>query len=192
MSETIKRIDWRRHGKKAGDFISAEGLDLARREGEIAFGGNSFYYDKLFHGPLVRTAQTSLAFCESQADAPRTMPIVMEIGNPKTLGDMVNDEFKKAQAEGLSNLECLKRAHDTYRVMDFGSEALAALTGMFEAMDDHDDAIAFGHSPVIELAAMGFDELPEGWDKLDELDGLTFEQDTDGHIRVTAVIRAER
>ncbi|MBI2607809.1 MAG: hypothetical protein HYW51_03205 [Candidatus Doudnabacteria bacterium] len=175
----MKTLHYRRHSLKDGNYISAEGLRLAFREGALC----GVIHHKVFHGPLVRTAQTLLSFLQGRTGNSMIMPIIEEIGNDTIVAAMVNDAFKAAVKEGLPNIECLRRAHDNDKLAQFAASALHAVVKMFDRMNEGDIAVAFGHSPIITP--------PEGWDKLGELDGLVFVQDA-ARIRVTQVIRAQR
>lgn len=187
----MKTLHYRRHSLKDGNYISAEGLRLAFREGALC----GVIHHKVFHGPLVRTAQTLLSFLQGRTGNSMIMPIIEEIGNDTIVAAMVNDAFKAAVKEGLPNIECLRRAHDNDKLAQFAASALHAVVKMFDRMNEGDIAVAFGHSPIIELAAgavtLKEETPPEGWDKLGELDGLVFVQDA-ARIRVTQVIRAQR
>src|SRR4051812_24081326 len=104
-----KVLYYRRHSKrmvssdgKVSPYIGLEGIDLARREGYIWDHSETLNYpEKIFHGPLVRTAQTALAFTlPLKIQNLQIMPIVEEIGTEEMMKQIGTPEF---QAEFKAN-----------------------------------------------------------------------------------------
>lgn len=185
----MKKLHLRRHGKKDGpnDTIGPQGLEQTRREGvEAVRNGNS--YQRLFYGPLVRTAQTALAFLEAFMRPPITMPVVQGLGDDALFKEIVNDTFKRAIAAGQTNLAATLMAHPSERCTIWQMHAGAAVEQMFDALGEGEMGLGFFHSPTIEMAASSFGFVVTDL-KLAELEGLEFTQDANGVVRVTTVIR---
>ncbi|OGE74269.1 MAG: hypothetical protein A3I07_00510 [Candidatus Doudnabacteria bacterium RIFCSPLOWO2_02_FULL_42_9] len=195
LESDMKTLTYRRHSLKDGHYISKAGIELARDEAEVYESRpDAVEFSCVFHGPFVRTAQTALAFCCAlTVTPPDAMPIIEEIGNDAIVALIVNDAFKAAVAKGESNYQATVSSHSATELSDLSRTAMAAVTKMFDAMKDKNDVgIAFGHSPIIELAVCNMSGLPDGWNELNEMDGLVLEQDDAGQIRVVELIRANR
>jgi len=189
----MKILYYRRHSLRNGDYISPEGLHLALKEGALS----DVIFSEAFHGPLVRTAQTLLAFLMGTSIECTIHPVIEEIGTNDVLTSMANEAFRLGQGQDLPHLTCLRAAHDQATYDKYAATARLAVRKMFDAMEDGSFGIAFGHSPMIELSATGLEahpegKLPEGWDDLKEMDGLVFVQHDDGKLIVESVIRAKR
>lgn len=202
----MKTLHYRRHSIKDGavkDTIGLKGYELAFQEGERSQADQSFVsFSVAFHGPLVRTAETLMEFLRGSEDTPRHAPAIEEIGNQKWFDELVtNGEYMSAVNAGKTSLEALyAAAGDNQALRNAWVEtAKRAVEKMFEQMSDSETAIAFGHTPIIELAAENTvtfgTPLPEGWNHLAEMDGLVFVQNRIpmvSGIEVTEVIRAQR
>ena len=178
----MKTLHYRRHSKKDPDnTLSRGGIHLAVQEGSKAWHYN---YRHLFHGPLVRTAQTALAFCKGLGYVPEIMPVVHEIGTDELFAEIATSEFWRAVEGGASYFQALLVAHDETKAQEWAGPIAESIHKMLDDIDDNQTAIVFGHSPVIELAAwiiLGF-KLPEGHDRLDEMEGIVFATDDVGKI----------
>ena len=181
----MKTLHYRRHSIKDGtvkDTIGLKGLKLARHEGGLLHDAG-FPIHRLFHGPLVRTAQTALAFCQGLCGIlPDVMPVVLEIGTDELFREMATEQFRVAVKAGMSNFYALQAAHPEDKIVQWMDHSQKGVQSMFDQMEDGETAIAFGHSPVIELAALAYDageqpveKIVTGWDNLSDLEGLIFE-----------------
>jgi hypothetical protein len=150
---------------------------------------------RIFHGMLLRTAQTAIAFCKGLGYVPTLMPAVSGLGDDAMFKEMANDAFRAAQ-KTMSNLQALQASHPAKRYVEWAKEARVAVDSMFEQMSDDEIAVGIFHSPTIELAASTLQNdlvpNPDGWDSLKEMDALVFVQSTGGLLGVTKVIRAKR
>ena len=192
----MKTLYYRRHSIKDGpnNTIGPEGLELAQSEGEHAGNiGEEYYW--MFHGPLIRTAQTALAFLSGLALGSRTltlipipMPIIEEIGTDELFAKIGTPECHAAVKSGMSNLMATLTTHPDV-VGEFITTAMAGVKKMFSMIDDGPPSIAFGHSPMIELAAYGIDKSQY---TLGELEGLVFIQDDNGDIAVARKISTSK
>lgn len=181
----MKTLYYRRHSIKDGaveDTIGAQGLALARSEGEA----QEWQINRIFHGPLVRTAQTALAFSVGYIPSlptlplPQVMPVVLEIGTEELFREMATEQFRAAVKAGQSNFQALFVAHPVEKIEKWADKALTGVNSIFDQMENgrgNEVAIAFGHSPVIELAAWdlgNFQDLPQDYQRLGDLEGLIF------------------
>ena len=153
----MKRLRYVRHSDKAGDFISAEGLERARKE--VPEG----QYTDAFYGPIYRTLQTLAAAiggliggmmsCEIKVHQP-----VEEIGTTDLFAEMATPEFKAAVSSGFSNFEAVDEVHLWEKVHGWEVNAAKCVAWMFSEMDDGGFGLAYGHDPLISLAAryLGF------------------------------------
>lgn len=190
----MKTLYYRRHSTKGGkdNTIGRSGLDFARRQGQLAFV-EDIHFSRVFHGPLIRTLQTAYAFAEGLTGGnhriPELMPVVQEIGTEELFNQITTPEWREATKTN-SNLEATIKVHN--RTMpEFIRTALGGVEKMFRMMDEDDTAVAFGHSPVIELAAAApylaaERTMPKVYYVLGEMEGLIFEED--GIIQVSSKI----
>lgn len=196
----MKTLHYRRHSLKEGNYITLKGMILSGDEGH-AMTKRGINFEKLFHSPFLRTLQTAYSFCQGLQYQPVLMPVVKEIGNQKWFDELVaNGAYMKAVDRKKTHLEALYAASENDQALrnSWGEIAHRGLVRMFIDMDEGETAIAFGHTPIIELAAAMLPVgglLPLGWDHLAEMDGLVFVQDRMGRdtgIEVTEIIRAKR
>lgn len=176
----MKILHLRRHSIKDGpnNTIGPKGLELAVKQGKLVKVG----YDKLFHGPLVRTAQTALAFCQGLGYTPFIMPVVSGLGDEALFAKMVTEEFRAAVKKGLSNFAAVQLVHDSEKIAAWTNQARLALMQMFDSMKDCEIGIGFFHSPTIELTALACSasdvaDAAEDWTRLRDLEGLVFVHD---------------
>ena len=189
----------RRHSTKDGpqDTIGPKGLLLARREGDNQDVVDP-EVDHIFHGPLVRTAQTALAFAGQMGCKSVSYPVVDGLGSAAMFGDMVTDAFKAGVKSGKSNFVALIETHGVERCQEWAVRAcLPAVEGMFDILVDEDVGIGFFHSPTIELAAWAvagcpdIKDFPAEYAQLGDLEGVTFYRDDEGAITLGDKISVE-
>lgn len=194
----MKILHYRRHSIKDGeikDTIGPKGIALAITEGEKGDEGipqsdpakPCLWYNKGFHGSLVRTCQTLYAFAHGLGYTPDPMPAVEKIGTGALLAEISTPKFLKMVESGASYFEAVLAAHDKTKVKEWDGMALTGVRKMFEAMADGEAAIAFGHSPIIELAAWTLcgSALPKyNRDCLMEMEGIVFVMNDKGGIYV--------
>lgn len=202
-----KKLVYRRHSTKGTDnLLTPEGIALAVAEGRKAaeerFKDCEGWHDEsphtpFFHGPLARTAQTALAFSTAWPDI-TPMPAVVEIGDDNLFGEMATPALRDAVKAGASNFEAVLAVHGKDKAREWGGAAVDGLMKMFAAMEDGETAVAFGHSPVIELAAwwVAGTQMLESHTRLGDMEGIVFIEECgpDGvwTIRVAEKIAVEK
>lgn len=145
MAKTLRYV---RHSKKAGAIIGQDGLGYAA---DKAPAGE---YSDVFHGPLYRTAQTALAVVCALGTKAIVHAPVAEIGSEELFIAMVNDNFKTAVKTGKSNIDALYAAgHPKEQLASWKDDAALGVEKMFDQVPDGGFGIAFGHDPIIPLAA---------------------------------------
>jgi len=193
----MKTLRYRRHSIKDGlvkDTIGEKGIALAIAEGQKD-GDNDIFPDHVFHGELVRTAQTALAYTYGLESGVKPMQVVPEIGSQTLFSELANDALRQAVSDGASNFEAVIKAHGVDVAKVYAANAADGVVAMLEACDDDDVAIAFGHSPIIELAAWaltGFGTLTDELSKLSDLEGIVFQMDDEGDVEVIGKIAVEK
>lgn len=188
----MKTLRYRRHSSKDGavkDTIGFKGIALAISEGDKD-AENGILPGCVFHGELVRTAQTALIYVSCMDHGWRVMPVVPQIGNAALFAELANEALCKAVAGGASNFEAVIAAHGVEKAKGYAADAFEGVKDMFDDMGNDDDmGAAFGHSPIIELAAWaaaGFQDLPPEFIRLSDMEGIEFvnEDDGNGTIRI--------
>ncbi len=188
----MKTLYYLRHSiKDANNNISPVGIELAKAQGQCLIPthgqpqkqGQINPY-RVFVGPLPRTFQTCEAFFSHVTNRYVLADFVVEI---KSIGDdelfkrIVTDGFKAAVKSGKSNLEALLEAHNGADIDLWKDIAFSTVEMMFGMMGDGETAVAFGHSPMIELAAYAIHtwkavdiEYQLQYRRLGEMEGIVF------------------
>lgn len=186
-----KVLRLRRHSTKDGavpDTIGPKGLALAKSEGEK---DRRLPIQYLFHGPLVRTAQTCGAYIMAQADDAQWMPVVPGLGDDALFAQMVTDDFRAEVKKGQTNFAAVLAAHGDLVVKTWAETCAMSVRTMLDLMDERAMAAGFFHSPTIEWAAWAINEfkdlLPE-LTQLGDMEGIEFEQDENGLITISSKI----
>lgn len=186
----MKKLYYFRHSTKDGanNTIGPKGLALARKVGDWLYDNEEdLEFDRVFHGPLIRTAQTALAFTAGYGAVGDIMPIVPEIGNDALFAEMVKPSQFRTLASVMGNFTALIQCHERSLVETWAVDhALKAVQRMFSAMEKGETAVAFGHSPMIELAVSalaGNFELPEEYLICNDMEGVEFQQEESGVIK---------
>lgn len=186
----MKTLHYRRHSIKDGavkDTIGTKGIALAITEGDQD-AEHDIFPGCVFHGEMVRTAQTALVYMSCMDHGWRVMQVVPQIGNATLFAELANDAFRKAVTGGASNFEAVIAAHGIEKAKGYAADALEGVVDMLDDMGNDDDlGVAFGHSPIIELAAWaatGFESLSEALRKLGDMEGIIFTQNMSGAITV--------
>ena len=206
----MKVIHYRRHSIKGPDnLLTPQGIALAIDEGKKAArqitgevtgesGPDAAFvklrYERLFHGPLGRTLQTAMHFCHGLGYLPSPKLPIAEIGTDELFAEIATPAFREAVKDGASNFQALLTVHGEAKAKEWAGVASEGVCKMFDGLQDGETGIAFGHSPVIELAAwrlLGF-ELPEGHDRLADPEGIIFATDDMGKICVGPKIAVEK
>lgn len=186
----MKRLYYLRHSiKDSNNNISPEGIALAKAQGQALVPTLGYPRDdaaipklaRIFVGPLVRTVQTRDAFLSHVADRDTldaTTAVISGIGTDELFKQFTTDEWKSAVKSGKSNFDATLEIHSYKTVDGWIDQATRTLAEMFEKMNDGEVAIAFGHSPLIELAAYALlnEELAPGFGSLKEMEGIVFEE----------------
>lgn len=172
----MKVLYYLRHSiKDAENNISSEGIELAKSQGR-AFFGSHIVLNASFVGPLVRTQQTWRAFFQGHTIVPTMFQEPIEyIGTEELLKEISTNAFKSAVKSGKSLFEAVLEVHPT-RVESWKHHAFAGVQLMFDEMKDREVAVAFGHSPMIELAAYAIEDndLHSEFRRLGEMEGIAF------------------
>ncbi len=184
----MKRLYYFRHSSKDGanNTLGPKGLALARKVGDWLYDAEEeLEFDRVFHGTLVRTAQTALAFTAGYGAVGDIMPVVPEIGNDALFSQMVDPSQFRTLASAMGNFKALFQCHDSEVISSWIAEASLAVVNMFSAMEDGETGVAFGHSPMIELAlakVLGTTELPEEYLVFGDMEGVELQQEEGGAI----------
>lgn len=148
----MKRLVLRRHGDKAGDQISQEGLDWFRDNDRDFETG--MVTDVFCGSEIGRTAQTALAAVVYWHIYPeRVHAAVSGLGNDAMVQTLLEAGFRQKHTEFGDNLLAARACLDpaTYRRMQRMTRDGIILA--LAAMPDDAIGLAFGHSPFIEMAA---------------------------------------
>lgn len=195
----MKILLYRRHSIKDGevrDTIGPKGLDLAVVEGRRDLKQSGWCVERVFHGSLVRTAQTALAYLEGQGNSLFIVePVIEEIGTDALFAEIANDAFRAATKEGASNFDALIAVHGVDKAEEWALAAAKGVTKMFDAMVGDEVAIAFGHSPTIEMAAWAINEyepLPNKLTALNDMEGIVFLSEDFDSITIGEKISVEK
>ena len=186
----MKRLYYFRHSSKDGanNTLGPKGLALARKVGDWLYDAEEeLEFDRVFHGTLVRTAQTALAFTAGYGAVGDIMPVVPEIGSDDLFSKMVAPSQFRTLASVMGNFKALLQCHDPNQLAEWTYLAFSAVENMFNAMEDGETGVAFGHSPMIELAlakVLGTTELPEEYLVFGDMEGVELQQEEGGAIEV--------
>ena len=170
----MKKLYYLRHSRKdAENNISPEGIELAKARGQSL---DEIEFTHAFVGPLARTQQTASAFFLTHPGHAELHNPIPGIGNDTLFKKIATDEFKAIVGPGKSNFEALMEAHYYEDIHDWMAIAYEAVCKMFDQIEEGQTAIAFGHSPMIELAAyyVALARLPVFFTRFREMDGLVF------------------
>lgn len=186
----MKRLRYVRHSDKDGEFIDEFGL---KRAMDLVPEDNTQRFTDVFHGPLVRTAQTLLAFVSQLTHAVKVHPIVPYIGDDDWLKQIATPDFKNATKSGMDNLSAAKKIHPISKLEEWSEYAAMGVRSMLDNMgDDNGFALAVGHDPVISWAAEYFMEESKESEpvitSLKTLGFIDFQQNDDDSISVTYVV----
>lgn len=182
----MKTLHYRRHSLRDGVYIGEKGLALAFDEGQKARKSGDAMFDRLFHGPLVLTAQTALKFCEGLDYVPTIMPIVEEIGTEQLMKQIGTDAFRAAKTDDKTWLQTTINVHGLLAARTWAQIAVGGVGLMFEDMSEGETAIAFGHSPVIDLVVWS-----TAWPheiSVVEMEGYVFTQSENGAVQIAKKI----
>ncbi len=202
----MRIVDYYRHGPKDGSFISEEGMrktqDLARNlQGlRLRDGGNGFRpsISHIVAGTLARTWQTAAAFLAAYNSIASiiVLPAIPEFGDSDLFQSWLDRDFREAVAKHGTNLAALRSILTQEEFEGAKKTALAGVMKVFSAMKEGNQAIAFGHSPIIELAALAavesssittdpdVERFANGEIQLAELKGIRFILDADKNLYV--------
>lgn len=187
MPKITKSIKYIRHSKKgtgnSSEIITQEGLDFAQEVAVKLFpvtrNGKRFHH--IFCGPLLRTWQTALAICCALGVQAKVHEVMQFFGDTETFKAW--KEFGVNFRSEITNFEAMQEGlnEDNFKaVCDYAANGVSE---MFKLMHDNEDALAIGHSPVIELAAYKISgSVLEK--QLREMDVVIFNYHYDGKISV--------
>ncbi len=190
----MKQILYFRHSLKAADGnLSPEGIELAYEEGKFWKVKD---FAVFFHGDLPRTAETREHFVTGWSEDGNRPPEsyscvgpIKGVGSDQMFGAMLTPAMKDAVKGGMTNIGALVQTHvNTNAFEGWKAVAHAALKAMFDLLEAGQTGAAFGHSPIIELVALGCRPMPgdglvvNSSTQLKEMDCITFEQAEDGTI----------
>lgn len=209
----MKTLHYRRHSIKGADnMLTTEGIALAVAMGKKAAkqydgtiiasdGPDAMYgrltYGRLFHGFLPRTIQTALHFCHGLGYTPETMPPVPEIGTDGLFTEIATPKFRELVKAGASNFVAFLHAHPSEKCVVWANYMAQGVQTMFDLIKEGETAIAFGHSPIIELAAawatwsQNLSLLPDHFRHLGDMEGIEFIQRDDGSVALGEKIVVE-
>jgi len=159
----MKKLRYFRHSDRNGQFVTPAGLKRAKRELPIE------PYTDGFYGPLIRTAQTLLAFAEALNWNIRVHEPIPEVCSESMETEADTPEFNAAIESGLSNFDAVISVFPRKIILGWEYTAAVAVIGMFSRMKDGGYGIAVGHDPLISLAAHYC-----GWGKAHSLKTLQY------------------
>lgn len=116
-------------------------------------------------------------------------PAIKEFGDGELFTSWVKDKGVPFGKDGLTNLQAVKHGLDEEYKQ---AQAVAALgvEKMFNLMADGGSGLAYGHSPIIEMAMEFFTPVStQGNLSLNSYEGALFVQDDDGNIVVKKILR---
>jgi hypothetical protein len=185
----MKKLFYFRHSSKDGinNTIGPKGLALARKVGDWLYDSEEeLEFDRVFHGTLIRTAQTALAFTAGYGAVGDIMPVVMGLGDDAVFGEMVKPSQFRTLASSMGNFRALSQCHDASAVQKWAEGALSTVREMFDSLQADETGAAFGHSPMIELALagiLGTNDLPEEYLTFSDMEGVELQMEEDGAIK---------
>src|SRR3989338_10888303 len=169
-------FEYRRHGLKNGNNISKEGLEAAEALGiEL---GRSRDYDVVVGGNESRTWQTLASFLLGLANyqhGQRALPPVANFGDGTLFKSWLDRGLADAVKKTGSNIRGLAAILTPEEFMAAAQNALQGVMNVAAQVSNGSVVIGFGHSPIIELAAIGAGIKLEDVPPLAELEGLEFE-----------------
>ncbi len=186
----MKTLYYFRHSTKDGvnNTIGPKGLKLAKDVGEwLMLWDSTIVIHKAFHGLLVRTAQTALAFFCGFLDTPEVMPVVTEIGDDALFAEMVKPSQFRTLASAIGDFRALIQCHDSENIKALGALSMVGVVKMFDEIGYGETGVAFGHSPMIELALMSTlntIDLPEEYLTFGDMEGVELHLDEHGTVTV--------
>lgn len=163
---TVVTLILLRHSKKVGgtgadrDSIGIEGLQMARAAGrEFKDKGPVFgsVNVTLFHSPMIRTAQTALAFAAGMHQMYHVNEIVYGLGDQEMFDEITSSPaFLEKTSNKVSNLDAMMTSFDLARLSLWTGEAKDAVKSMLNRIHRVPSAINVGvgffHTPTVELA----------------------------------------
>ena len=181
----MKTIDMRRHAEKemGGRVTTVTGRQMAKTLGSLS------PYDYLVAGLLPHSWETLAAFMLQMPNVCEAWVLasVAEFGDDGLFASWGIKGLSEATAAcGGSYFEGLRKILTTEEFKDAQMKALTGIQKVFSQMAGGTKAVAFGHTPVIELAASAVN--PDFVDpKLLPLDGFSFYQSNNGEISVKQI-----
>lgn len=144
-------------------------------------------FSTIFVGPEERTTLTAELFVKAKAAmcSNPTIPAfeqIEQIGNDALFGKMFTGEVFEALGTGRHNiLTAFKTVHGEAQLKSWTADALEGIFTMFERTE-RAFAVAFGHNPIIPMAASVL--LGGYFIDIAPLECLVFTQDDRGEVRV--------
>lgn len=181
-----KRIIYVRHSKTDEKrlCLSQEGIDLAvSASAKILHNYNSVQL--IFTSSAPRAIQTAMIFSMQIAAREKVMPILKPhvdiLLPPKAfLAEINTQEVEDLEAKGVDYIEAILTCHPE-AIKKYLREAIDGVREMFAKMNDGDAALAFGHAPYINFAALEIDpSRPKVMTK--ECEGFVFEEIEGGYF----------
>jgi len=176
----MKIIDYLRHSYKDGNNISAQGLTAATQAGRECF----IQYEYAVGGNESRTWQTLCAFFMGYCHSVTLLTPIAAFGDSSLFKGWLDRGFGDAVKQTGSNINGIHRILPKNEFEEACANALDGVREVFRQMNYGTACLAFGHSPIIELAVIGAGMKLEDVPSLKELEGLRFTQHDDGEITV--------
>lgn len=175
----MKTLEYYRHTDKENgeplSLASAIGLKKTR----LLFENKPF--DVYFYGTIERTKQTAVAAMVSGKSKLAELCPIENIGKLEFFDALINEQTKNLVNSGETWIDAIYKTNQSQIILDYEKLFAEAVMDMFSEMSDGQIAIAFGHDPLISMAARYFGlKAPS----LKTLEGILFTQDD--YKKVTA------
>lgn len=186
-----KRLYYPRHTDKDHEDGSKQrtgknGFALAKKLGRKLREMDVSVTD-LFGGALPRTWETLVGVLSTLLpSAEFVVHPYVQIGDDDIFSKVINSETKQLIQEGSTNWKAVNDTNEADTLVEFVKYATAGLKSMFDQMTGNIGLVC-GHSPVIEAAATHMTAY-EIDGQPGSCEGLIFEQDDSGRIKVAGTI----
>jgi len=192
----VKTLHLRR---SAGSYmgIGDAGMKLASLEGGRA-AHHKLNYGRVFCSLIRNSAETAIGFLSGYSKPLLFCPVIPKLGDRARMDEIDNPGYQEARADGQHPFDALFFSQSSQVLDGWLSDAARGIYQIFLQTEPGETVLAFGHSPLIQLAVSWLqvelgqaNELTDELKDLAELEGVVLVQDDDGKIFVGSKIAAE-